>query len=69
MKGSKMQGYLLLEKWMMKFDEMGDLRAENIRDAMDALWYALSDEEHAALDSRSETTKPMRKGKQDASNK
>lgn len=37
---------------MLALDASGDPLADRLRDAMDLLWYALTDEEHAALDAR-----------------
>ncbi len=44
--------YLSLERQMMALDRSGDPLADLIRDAMDRVWYGLSDEEHHVLDSR-----------------
>ena len=37
---------------MLIFDEEGDAAAEDLRDAMDAIWYALTDGERHLLDER-----------------
>ena len=44
--------YLALEQEMLKSDAVGDAAADTLRDAMDVLWYSLSDEEHRLLDDR-----------------
>jgi hypothetical protein len=44
--------YLALEREMLGLDSAGDPLADRLRDAMDPLWYALTDEEHATLDAR-----------------
>jgi hypothetical protein len=50
--GARLAAYLGLERQMLALDAAGDPIADLLRDAMDPLWYALSDEEHAELDSR-----------------
>ena len=54
---------------MLALDAVGDPLADQLRDAMDPLWYALTDEEHALLDARqvldlsgSAMTAPMGEG-------
>lgn len=37
---------------MLALDRAGDPLADQLRDAMDSLWYGLTDEEHAALNTR-----------------
>lgn len=44
--------YLELERLMLVLDEEGDAGAEILREAMDPIWYALSDEERHLLDER-----------------
>lgn len=46
--------YLRLERIMIELDDRDDPYAENIRDLMDPLWYELSGEDHAFLNSRGE---------------
>jgi len=49
---AEMDKYLQLEREMRALDEAGNPAAERLRDEMDALWYTLSDAEHAVLDVR-----------------
>lgn len=51
---SNLPAYLDLESQMLKYEAAGDYRAEFVRNAMDAVWYGLSDEEHKFLDARKE---------------
>lgn len=44
--------YLRLERLMMELDERDDPMADQIRDLMDPIWYALSEEDRRFLDSR-----------------
>ena len=44
--------YLRLERMMIEFDEAGDPLADRVRDLMDPIWFRLSPEEVALLDSR-----------------
>jgi hypothetical protein len=44
--------YLALERVMMSLDDAGDPMGDVIRDAMDPIWYGLSAEEKAFLNSR-----------------
>lgn len=45
--------YLDLERAMLALDDRGDeVLADRVRDAMDPLWYGLTDDEHAWLDAR-----------------
>jgi hypothetical protein len=44
--------YLRLERLMMELDDRDDPMADKIRDLMDPVWYALSDEDRRFLDSR-----------------
>ncbi len=48
----RLDAYLALEQIMLDLDAAGEELAETIRDMMDPVWYALSDEEHAFLDGR-----------------
>jgi hypothetical protein len=47
-----MEGYLALERVMLGLDDAGDSMADRVRDAMDPLWYGMTDEERAQLNSR-----------------
>lgn len=44
--------YLELERQMLLAEGIGERTADIIRDAMDPIWHALSDEDRAALDQR-----------------
>ena len=44
--------YLSLEKAMIALDERGDVRADDLRDAMDAIWYGLSEADQQWLNDR-----------------
>jgi hypothetical protein len=46
--------YLRLERIMMELDDQDNALADRVRDLMDPLWYALSDEDRQFLDSRRE---------------
>jgi hypothetical protein len=48
----RLHAYQRLERVMLELDAAGDPLADQLRDLMDPLWYALSDEEHALLDAR-----------------
>jgi hypothetical protein len=48
----RLRKYLELERLMLILDEEGDAGADALRDAMDPIWYALSDEERRILDER-----------------
>lgn len=50
---ARLDAYRKLERVMLDLDAAGDSLADQLRELMDPLWYALNDEEHAALDSRS----------------
>jgi hypothetical protein len=50
---ARWRAYLALERAMLELDLAADPLADHIRDLMDPLWYALSDEEHRLLDARS----------------
>ncbi len=49
---SRLRQYLELERLMTVLDEDGDPGADAVRDAMDPIWYSLSDEERRFLDER-----------------
>lgn len=49
---NRLEVYLALERVMLALDDKGDELADRVRDLMDPVWYELSDEEAAALDSR-----------------
>ena len=48
----RLRAYLELEQLMLVLDEAGDTASEALRDAMDPIWYALTDEERRLLDDR-----------------
>lgn len=49
----RLRKYLELERLMLFFDEDGDgVVADRLRDLMDPIWYALSDDERHVLDER-----------------
>jgi len=48
----RLRKYLELERLMLILDEEGDRGADALRDAMDPIWYSLSDEERRILDER-----------------
>jgi hypothetical protein len=47
-----LQKYLEFERLMLILDEDGDPAAEILRDAMDPIWFSLTDEERRLLDDR-----------------
>ena len=49
---ARLSAYLAIEWQMLALDTLGDPVAETLRDAMDSLWYELSDEDHDLLDNR-----------------
>jgi hypothetical protein len=49
---ARLDAYLSLERNMLRLDDLGDQLADRLRDAMDPIWHALTDEEHALLDAR-----------------
>jgi hypothetical protein len=48
----RLRKYLELERLMLILDEEGERGADALRDAMDPIWYSLSDEERRILDDR-----------------
>jgi hypothetical protein len=46
--------YLRLERIMIELDHKGDPLADRLRDLMDPIWHALSQEDRKFLDSRGE---------------
>jgi hypothetical protein len=52
MTSPRLRAYLSLERAMLDLDERADPLADRLRDAMDPLWYGLTDREHAVLDAR-----------------
>ncbi len=48
----RLQTYLELERLMLMLDEYGDTTADAPRDAMDPIWYSLTDDERQVLDDR-----------------
>lgn len=49
---NRLEAYLALEREMLRLDDAGDALADSLRDAMDPLWYQLSDEDRAFLNAR-----------------
>ena len=52
MNNPRMAAYLGLERQMLALDAVKDPLADVLRNAMDSLWYGLSDEEHTLLNNR-----------------
>jgi hypothetical protein len=52
MSASRLAAYLSLEREMLALAAVGDPLAERLRDAMDPIWYSLTDDEHARLNAR-----------------
>ena len=52
MTNHRLRAYLEMERQMLALDRVGDPLADVLREAMDPLWYGLSDEEHSLLDAR-----------------
>lgn len=52
MTSNRLKAYLELERQMLTLDDAGDPLADVLREAMDPLWYGLSDEEHLLLNER-----------------
>jgi hypothetical protein len=48
----RLKAYLALERQMLELGTAGDPVADLLREAMDPLWYGLTDEEHEILDAR-----------------
>jgi hypothetical protein len=48
----RLRAYLELERLMLVLDEAADPAADALRDAMDPIWYSLSDDERRILDDR-----------------
>jgi len=61
MTSPRLEAYLDLERSMLALDELSDPLADKLRDAMDPIWYALTDEERAML-SRRELQPPALRG-------
>lgn len=49
---NRLEAYLSLERAMLQLDAAGDRFADALRDAMDPLWYELSDEDREFLSRR-----------------
>lgn len=49
---ARLRTYLALERHMLALDEAGDPLADALRDAMDPIWYSLTDDEHQILNER-----------------
>lgn len=50
---SRLRVYLELERLMLSLDEADAISADALRDAMDPLWYGLSEQERQLLNERS----------------
>lgn len=48
----RLRAYLSLEREMLELEAIDDDAADLLRDAMDPMWYSLTDEDHAWLDAR-----------------
>lgn len=48
----RLRKYLELERLMLVLDDDGDSAAEALRDAMDPIWYSLTEDERRILDER-----------------
>jgi len=48
-----LDAYLDLERTMVVLDDAGDPMADALRDALDPIWYALTDDDRAFLNRRS----------------
>jgi len=49
---NRLEAYLSLERAMLQLDAAGDEFADALRDAMDPLWYELSDDDREFLNRR-----------------
>jgi len=49
---NRLEAYLALERAMLQLDAAGDAFADSLRDAMDPLWYELSDDDRQFLNRR-----------------
>jgi|WetSurMetagenome_2_1015567.scaffolds.fasta_scaffold188318_3 hypothetical protein len=47
--------WLVLERAMLELDEFDEATADQLRDLMDPLWYALTDQERDELNAREDT--------------
>ena len=52
----RLQAYLALERSMLDLDDLDDSLADKLRDAMDPVWYALTDEERSWVCAGNEET-------------
>jgi hypothetical protein len=55
----RLDAYLDLERAMLALDDAGDQMADALRDALDPIWYALSDDDRAFLNQRSIASGPV----------
>jgi hypothetical protein len=55
----RLDAYLDIERTMMALDDAGDPMADALRDALDPLWYALTDEDRAFLNRRTIAAGPV----------
>ena len=49
---ARLDAYLRLEQAARALDELGDPIADDLRDEMDPIWYAMTEEEPRFLDGR-----------------
>ena len=49
---ARLDAYLDVERTMRALDDVGDPMADSLRDALDPIWYALTDDERAFLNRR-----------------
>jgi len=49
---NRLEAYLALERAMLRLDAAGDAFADDLREAMDPLWYELTDEDREFLNRR-----------------
>ncbi len=55
----RLDAYLDLERTMLALDDAGDAMADVLRDALDPIWYALTDDDRAFLNRRSIAAGPV----------
>jgi hypothetical protein len=55
----RLDAYLDLERAMRALDDVGDPTADALRDALDPIWYALTDDERAFLNQRAIAPGPV----------
>jgi hypothetical protein len=52
MTNARLEAYMTLERVMLRLDEAGDELADQVRDVMDPIWYAMTGDERALLNAR-----------------